>query len=106
MVATRSELLAALRRSVVEESGTLDPAVRGAAARGGPVDGPAAELVEKVRRHAYRVTDTDIAALRGAGYSEDQIYELTIAAALGEGTRRLAIVDALLAEEGVRRHAP
>ena len=33
--------------------------------------------------------DEDVEALRQAGYSEDQIFELTVSAALGAGFRRL-----------------
>jgi alkylhydroperoxidase family enzyme len=47
-----------------------------------------AVLVEKIRRHAYRVTDEDVNALR-ARYSEDQLFELIVAAALGAAEHRL-----------------
>jgi alkylhydroperoxidase family enzyme len=46
--------------------------------------------VEQVARRAYTVTDTDVDALRDAGYSEDAIFELTLAAALGAAQARLA----------------
>jgi alkylhydroperoxidase family enzyme len=45
--------------------------------------------LEKVRRHAYRVTDADVEELKAAGVSEDVIFEQTVAAAIGEGLRRL-----------------
>ena len=45
--------------------------------------------VEKVARHAYRTTDEDIESLKAAGYSEDQLFELTVAAALGASRARL-----------------
>jgi alkylhydroperoxidase family enzyme len=44
--------------------------------------------VEKVARHAYTTTDEEIVALRAAGYSEDQIFEITVAAALGAAQAR------------------
>ena len=47
--------------------------------------------LEKVRRHAYKVVDADIVALREAGWSEDALFEATVAAALGEGLRRLEL---------------
>lgn len=51
---------------------------------------PAAQgYVDTVRRHAYRVTDGQVAALRAAGLSEDDIFELTVAAAVGAGLERL-----------------
>jgi alkylhydroperoxidase family enzyme len=55
-----------------------------------------ARYVAMVREHAYRVTDADIKALRAYGLSDDAIFELTVAAALGEAQRRLAAGLALL----------
>jgi alkylhydroperoxidase family enzyme len=40
-------------------------------------------FVTKVARHAYKVTDDDISALKSAGYTEDQIFEITLVAAVG-----------------------
>ena len=48
----------------------------------------AAAYLEKVRLHAYRVTDADVAALRESGMSEDEIFEATVAAAVGAGLAR------------------
>ena len=45
--------------------------------------------VEKVRRHAWRVTGADVEALRAAGLSEDEIFEATVAAAVSAGLDRL-----------------
>jgi alkylhydroperoxidase family enzyme len=45
--------------------------------------------VDKVARNAYTVTDEDVEALRAAGYSDDAIFELTLAAALGAARIRL-----------------
>jgi len=45
--------------------------------------------VDKVAKHAYRVTDHDIEALVDEGYTEDAIFELTVSAALGAGLGRL-----------------
>jgi alkylhydroperoxidase family enzyme len=45
--------------------------------------------LDKVRRHAYRITDEDIEALTRAGYSDDAIFELTVAAAVAAGLERL-----------------
>jgi hypothetical protein len=42
----------------------------------------------KVRERAYTVTDTDVDALRQR-FEEDEIFEQTVAAAIGEGLRRL-----------------
>jgi alkylhydroperoxidase family enzyme len=45
--------------------------------------------LDTVRRHAYRVTDEDIQALRDAGYSEDAIFEQTVSVAVAAGLERL-----------------
>jgi len=45
--------------------------------------------LEKVRRGAYRVTDDDVHELRAAGFSEDEIFEQTVSAAVSEGLVRL-----------------
>ncbi len=51
---------------------------------------PAAEgYVATVRQHAYRVTDAQVEALRASGLSEDEVFELTVAAAVGAGLDRL-----------------
>jgi alkylhydroperoxidase family enzyme len=54
--------------------------------------------LRKLAKHAHRITDDDIAALRSAGYSEDQIFELTASGALGAALaqmdRGLAALDA------------
>ena len=78
-----------LERRVLEQPGALEPWIRRAAARGTGVPPDAAAYVDKVRRHAYLVTDGDVDALRSAGYSEDQIFEITVAAAYGAGAERL-----------------
>lgn len=60
-------------------------------AAGGEAEIPAdlRPYVDKVARNAYKVTDGDVDALREAGYSEDAIFELTLAAALGAARARL-----------------
>ena len=53
------------------------------------VPAKAAAYAATVRRHAYRVTDAQVEALRAADLSEDDIFELTVAAAVGAGLDRL-----------------
>ena len=45
--------------------------------------------LEKVRLHAYKVTDRDIESLRASGFSEDDIFEHTVAVAVAAGLERL-----------------
>jgi alkylhydroperoxidase family enzyme len=48
-----------------------------------------ASYLAKVRTGAYAVTDADVEALEAAGLTEDEIFEQTVAAVVGEGFRRL-----------------
>ena len=45
--------------------------------------------VEKVRLHAYKVTDGDVDELKAAGFTEDEIFEHTVSAAVAAGLERL-----------------
>lgn len=96
-----AHLMQRLREAVLDGPGTTAPRLRRAVAArsaelgGGP--GPAAgeippdlrAYVDTIARHAYRVTDDDIDALRRAGWSEDAIFEVSISAAVGAGSARL-----------------
>jgi alkylhydroperoxidase family enzyme len=48
-----------------------------------------AAYLDKVRRRAYEVTDRDVDELKAAGYSEDEIFEHTVSAAVAAGLERL-----------------
>jgi hypothetical protein len=64
-----------------------------------------ATLVDKIHRHAYQITDEDVAALR-ARYSDDELYELMVSAAVGAAGARLDAGLAALAaadEDGAAR---
>ena len=93
-------MLESLRRRVVEGPGHLDVSIRLAAFRDDletlPED--VATYVAKVHRHAFEVTDQDVVALRYSGLSEDQIFELTVAAAVGAGLSRLDMARAVRQE--------
>lgn len=78
-----------IRQAALAGPGELDPAVRRAIATRTEVPQTLAPFTEKVHRHAYRVVDADVAALRAAGYTEDEIFEATVAAAVGAGFARL-----------------
>jgi alkylhydroperoxidase family enzyme len=78
-----------LERRILQQPGALEPEVRRAAAANRDVPQALAGYVDKVNRHAYKVTDEDVDQLRQAGYSEDQIFELTVAAAYGAARLRL-----------------
>ena len=81
--------LARLRQAVFSSPATTTTAARAAAAEGGPLPEPIDTYAAKVRDHSYRVTDGDVEALKAAGLSEDEIFEMTVAAALGAALRSL-----------------
>lgn len=92
-----------LRNAVLRTPGRLPAEVRRAAFAGETVPEPLAAYVRKVREHPYKVVDRDIDAMRADGFSEDDIFELTVAIAAGEGRRRiqagLRALDAARSEE-------
>lgn len=67
---------------------------------GASIPQPLRSWVDLVANHAYRATDARMDELRQAGYSEGQIFELTIAAAAGAAEMRerraLAALDEAL----------
>jgi hypothetical protein len=93
-----------LEAAVITSPGETDPAVRRRAMRG-EGDSPAlTAFLQRVREHAYRVTDEEVAALTADGHSDDQLFELLLAAALGASQDRLEA--GLSALEGGARAAP
>src|SRR5919108_19737 len=57
-------------------------------------------LIDKVARQAYRVTDEEIDALLAAGYTEDALFDVIVAAAVGSSlARRDAGLEAVAAWE-------
>jgi hypothetical protein len=81
--------IAGLRRAVFDAPGVSDLAERVAAASADGVPPPLDAYVAKVGGAAYRITDADVAALKAAGRSEDEIFEVTVAAAVGAALRGL-----------------
>jgi alkylhydroperoxidase family enzyme len=61
------------------------------------LDPAIAELLDKVARHAYRVSDEDVARAREAGCSDDELYDLIVATAAGAGLARRALGRAAVA---------
>lgn len=86
-----------LRNSVLTAPATTDPALRAAAADGEGLAEPLRFYVDKVREASYQITDADIAGLKSAGHSEDEIFELTVAAALGAALRSFEAGQRVLA---------
>jgi alkylhydroperoxidase family enzyme len=83
-----ADVMQRLHDAVLEGPGSLDRPTRLGIATGRDVPPEVAAYADKVARHAYRVTDADIAALRDAGCDDDAIFEITVAVALGAGLFR------------------
>ena len=75
-------------RTIYDGPAESTPAVRRAAGDGTGVPADLSVLVDKIHRHAYKVTDEDLAGLR-ATYSDDQLFEIVVCAAVGASRRRL-----------------
>ena len=89
MTAHHAHLVSALRAAVFDGVGVVDPAIRRAAGTGAAVPETWSAYVSKVRDASYRITDDDVWALRAAGCTEEEIFEITVAAATGAALQRL-----------------
>ena len=74
--------------SVLTGPGVSDAALRRTAAEGTGVPADLEPLIDKIHRHAYKVTDEDVARLQ-AKYGDDQMFEIVVSAALGASRKRL-----------------
>ena len=88
---------------ILEGDGSASRAQRRGAFDNAGLGEPMGTLINKVAKHAYNVTDEDIAAARASGLSEDQIFEMVVSAAIGQATRQyntaLAALDAAIEKE-------
>jgi hypothetical protein len=86
---------------ILEGDGKASHAQRRAAFDNAGLAVPLSTLIDKLTKHAYTVTDADIAAARALGLSEDQIFEIVVAAAVGQATRQYdtALAALLVATE-------
>ncbi len=101
MSKNQQEHRARLQEAALESSGVTSRSLRQAISRAVAAGGNELALesqaipavlhryLAKLSRHAYQITDADVAALKEHGYSEDAIFELTVSAALGAGLGRL-----------------
>lgn len=79
----------AVQTAILDSPGASSAEARQAATRGAGREPVIAAYVAAVQQSAYRITDGDVDDLRAAGLSEDQIFELTAAAALGAADQHL-----------------
>ena len=74
--------------TVLKGPGESLPAIRLGAAEGTGVPADLQAVVEKIHRHAYKVTDDDLSRAQ-AKYGDDQMFEIVVSAALGASRQRL-----------------
>ncbi|MEU8073861.1 hypothetical protein AB0B31_00320 [Catellatospora citrea] len=100
-------LFAVLRHAVLDGPGSTPSRVRHVVAHA-KLDEVSHELrgyVDTMREHAWRSTDQQVRDLLTVGWSEDQVFELTVAVALGAGQRRLDAGLAAIARAQTRQAA-
>jgi AhpD family alkylhydroperoxidase len=85
--ADHGDVVQDLRHSVLTAPATTEKTLRAAAAAGEGFPEPLQTYAGKVRDASFKITDADVAELVAAGYSENAIFEVTVAAAVGAALR-------------------
>jgi hypothetical protein len=93
--------LRALVDRVLTGQGRSSAEQRASAFSNSAVPPPLDALIGKVATRPAQVTDADFAAAKAAGFTEDQLFELVIAAAVGQSARQYEAALAALAEATV-----
>jgi hypothetical protein len=75
-------------QNVLEGPGETNPTLRKSVAEATFVPKALKALVDKIHRHAYKVTDEDISKPQ-AKYGDDQMFEIVVSASLGASQIRL-----------------
>ncbi len=81
-------LVERLTADVLSGPGTLARELREAAGSCAEVPGTLGHYIGEVTRGSYTHVEADMATLRREGYSDDQLFEATVSAALGAGLLR------------------
>lgn len=82
-------------RQVLDGPGESTRELRRAMARNQGVPDDLQPIVEKIHRHAYKVTDDDVGRLQAA-HGDDAAFEIIVSAALGASRKRLMAALAAL----------
>ena len=77
----------ALEKRILYGEGKASPEQRLRAFGNAGLSGPLGGLLGKVAARPAQVTDADFAAARVADFSEDELFELVICAAVGQSAR-------------------
>ena len=88
MTGRHAAVLQRLHDAVLGPTGALPYETRLPLATGRGIPAELEPYALKIARHAYRVTERDLDALRSAGLDDDAIFEATVAVALGVGLHR------------------
>ena len=99
--ADRQALVRSIELRILKDRGEAPPELRAKAFDGMDLPEPLATLVDKVANRSFQVNDADFAAALQAGFTEDQLFELVICAAVGESSRMYQAGLAALAEATV-----
>jgi hypothetical protein len=91
----------ALVDRVLNGEGRTSPEQRARAFSNADISPPLHALIGKVATSPAQVTDADFAAAKASGFSEDQLFELVICAAVGQSARLYEAGLAALAEATV-----
>jgi hypothetical protein len=91
-------LVSAIEQRILTGQGMAPPELRAHAFQDRDLPDPLATLVDKVARRSFQVTDGDFASALAAGFTEDQLFEVVICAAVGESSRLYHAGLAALAE--------
>ena len=83
-----AELRDRVLKSVLEGPAETESSLRKAAAENKGLPADLKSLVDKIHRHAYKVTDEDIAKAQ-AKYGDDKMFEIVVSAAMGASRMRL-----------------
>jgi alkylhydroperoxidase family enzyme len=78
----------ALRQAIEARAAAMSGGVR-EADDVAPIPEDLIGFADRVATAAWRVTDEDIESLLGAGYSQDEVFEITVSAAMGAAHARL-----------------
>ena len=94
----------ALEDRILNGKGRASPEQRARAFSNAGLSPPLDGLIGKVATRPTQVKDADFAAARAAGFSEDELFELVICAAVGQSARLYdtglaALADAVAGEE-------
>jgi alkylhydroperoxidase/carboxymuconolactone decarboxylase family protein YurZ len=93
-----SELYRNLLSRILKGKGFSPQQQREAAFDNNGLPQPLHNLVDKIAHHAYKVTESDVDAVKRTGVSEDALFELIVCAAVGQASRQYESGLAALAE--------